>query len=808
VNDLRYGLRMIAKRPGLSAISIIALGLGLGLTTTMWSIVYGVLLRPLPFDNAGRIMAVQRSSAASPRSRQNVDIRDFDAWRSEETAFEEMGGFSGALITLSGDGKPERYRGSYLTPNTMHVLRVPRPHLGRFFTDDDDDLGSAPVLLLGYDVWRARFNGDSTILGRMLRVKGRGIEVIGVMPPGFGFPDYDVMWMPLVVDRARIDPDNPPQVEVFGRLKPGVSITRAREDLRTVDRSLAAGTDARDGRVLPVVEPFAENALGREPRAVLFTMLAAVLGVLIIACSNVANLLLARVAARSKEIAVRRALGANRWRIASQLVAETMVLSVAGALAGLAIAVVGVRLFNDGLYTHIRDVPFFIRIEVDLPVLAGVAALTLLASLLAGALPALQATGASFTDVLKDEGRGATSLRLGSFSRGLVVAELALTGALLIASGFMIQSVIARGRIDRGVPADNVFTAKLALLESGEVAGRNRRQAWEDLLLRLEALPGQHGVALMSTLPGMTAGITIFEIDGRRYVPDGDRPRTRIVSVSPGFFRSFDLRPLEGRALAATDTRDSPPVAAVTASFAARHFPGASAVGARVRQGNGRFPSPWRTIVGVIPDIWYQGDSDDGVADVMLVPFIQLAFGQPYNIAIAGDGGDPLRFTEPVRRAVGELDPDQSMFEVRSLKKAMDDEGWFFNIFGALFSVFGAAALFLAAIGVYGVMAFSVTRRTQEIGVRMALGADHRDVLLLFMRQGARQVAIGLAIGVALAIPLSRGLEPILFRVNTTNPAIYFLVALLLAATGLFATFIPARRATRIDPMVAMRPDQ
>ncbi|MDA1081637.1 MAG: ABC transporter permease [Gemmatimonadetes bacterium] len=311
----------------------------------------------------------------------------------------------------------------------------------------------------------------------------------------------------------------------------------------------------------------------------------------------------------------------------------------------------------------------------------------------------------------------------------------------------------------------------------------------------------------MSTLPGMGAGVTLFEVEGRHYELDSDRPRARLVAVSPGFFRAFALSPLAGRAFGAADVIGGPPVAVVTATFAARHFPGASAVGSQVRQGNGRFPIPWRTIVGVVPDVWYQGNSDDGVSEVLLIPLFQSGMQQPFSVAVAGDGGDPLRFTDPVRRAVAELDPDQAVFEVRSLEKAIDDEGWFFYIFGALFAAFGAAALFLAAIGVYGVMAFSVTRRTQEIGVRMALGANGPDVLRLFVWQGGRQVGIGLAIGVALAIPLTRGLEFILFRVNTKDPAMFVLVVVLLAVTGLVATFIPARRAARVDPMVAMRHD-
>jgi predicted permease len=531
-------------------------------------------------------------------------------------------------------------------------------------------------------------------------------------------------------------------------------------------------------------------------------MMGAVLGVLLIACSNVANLLLARAAARTKEVAVRTALGASRWRIVSQLLAESMVLSLCGALAGLGIAVYGVRLFTDAI-TNATTIPYYIVMKVDLPVLLFVTAITFVAGVIAGVLPALQATGAKISDVLKDESRGSSSMRLGRFSKGLVIAEIALAGGLLIASGFMIQSVVQRSRFDYGVPTRTIFTSRIGLFEAAYPDSASRQLFWNGLLQRLEGLPSQHGVALTSSLPGSGTGTRRFAIEGATYSSDRDRPRARVAAVSPGFFGTFALHALEGRLLGTGDIGGAMPVAVVTKNFASRFFPGVSPLGRRVRFGGADSPAPWLTIVGVMPNVWYQG-TDDNTPETILTPIGQADY-RFLSVAVATDGGDPLRFADPVRAAVAAVNPDLPIYFVRTLQRGIDDNGWFYRVFGVLFSVFGFAALLLAAIGVYGVMSFSVARRTQEVGVRMALGAGGRDVLQMFVRQGAVQVGIGLMLALGLAVLLSKGLRIVLFQVNTSNPVMFAGVMGALALTGLVATFIPARRAARVHPMEALR---
>jgi predicted permease len=441
--------------------------------------------------------------------------------------------------------------------------------------------------------------------------------------------------------------------------------------------------------------------------------------------------------------------------------------------------------------------------KVDFPVLLFVTGITFVAGVIAGVLPALQATGAKISDVLKDESRGSSSMRLGRFAKGLVIAEIALAGGLLIASGFMIQSVVQRSRFDYGVPTRSIFTARIGLFEATYPDSASRQQFWNGVLQRLEGLPSQHGVALTSNLPGGGTGTRRFGLEGVTYNTDQERPRARFAAVTPGYFATFSLHALEGRLIGPGDLGGAMPVAVVTRNFATRYFPDGSPLGRRIRFGGADSPAPWLTIVGVIPNVWYQG-TDDNTPETILSPIAQADY-RFLSVAVATDGGDPLRFADPMRAAVGELNPDLPIYFVQTLQRAIDNNGWFYRVFGVLFSAFGFAALLLAAIGVYGVMSFSVARRTQEVGVRMALGAGGRQVLAMFLRQGGVQVGTGLMIGLGLAVLLSKGLKIVLFQVDTKNPLMFAGVMGALALTGLIAIFIPARRAARVHPMEALR---
>lgn len=800
LQDIRYGFRQVIKHPGLAAISILALGLGLGLTATVWSINYGALLRGLPFEESDRLIHLERTRPSRDIESYGVPIHDFTEWRVAQRSFEDLAAFYEGTVNVSGGAdRPERFEGAFVTPSTFRLLRVPAM-LGRTFTEEEARPNAGPVVVLGYELWQNRFGGDSAIVGRTLRANGTTAEIIGVMPRGFLFPTNARLWLPL-----RLDPHATPwgegqTLEVMGRLKPGVTMTQALREFDVVCRRIGQEHPEQNDGVGPLMKPFTEEYIGEEPTRMLWTMMGAVFGVLLIACSNVANLLLARAASRTKEVAIRTALGARRRRIVAQLLTESLVLAGVGALLGIAIAWVGVRLFNNAIAN--TEPPFWIVIRVDGPVLAFVAATTVLSALIAGVVPALQATRLNVHDVLKDESRGSSGMHLGKFSKGLVVAELALSCGLLVGAGFMIQSVAKLRNFDYGIETRNVFTTRIGLFEATYADSASRQRFWTDLLQRLEAMPGQRGVALATVLPGLEGWRQPFAVEGKAYATDRDYPETRRVVVSPGYFPTFGLGAVEGRALGPGDIGGALPAAVATRNFARRHFGAESPIGRRIRIGRSDSRDPWLTIVGMVPDVWYQG-TDDQLPEVV---FTAVAQGDYRFLSVAmAAGGSPMALAEPVRAQVAALDPDQPTYFTRTLEQAIDQNAWFYGVFGTLFMVFGFAALFLATVGVYGVMSFAVSRRTQEVGVRMALGAGARDVLALFLRQGALQVGLGVTIGLGLAVLLAQGLRIILFQVDTKSPFMFAVVSATLAATGLLAVFIPARRATRVDPMVALR---
>ncbi|MDP3774920.1 MAG: ABC transporter permease, partial [Gemmatimonadales bacterium] len=693
----------------------------------------------------------------------------------------------------------ERYQGAFISPSAFRMVRVPAM-LGRAFTEDEARPDAPGVILLGYNVWKNRFASDRSIVGRSVRANGQTVTVIGVMPEGFKFPMAEELWLPLRLDPIRLKRGDGQSLEVFGRLKPGVSEDRAMLEFTTIARRLAEQYPETNKGVGAVMKPYTEEYIGEEPRALLFTMLGAVFAVLLIACSNVANLLLARAAVRTKEVAIRTALGASRWRVVSQLLAEALVLSAVGAVMGIGIAWVGTTLFNNAIAD--TQPPFWIDIRLDGTVLLFVSAITLVSTLIAGTLPALQATGANVNEVLKDESRGSSSFRLGKFSKGLVVAEIALSCGLLVAAGLMVKSVVKLKTFDYGVSTRDVFTARIGLFEAAYPDSLKRQQFWSGLVQRLESKPGVRGVALTSRLPALETGTEYVAIEGKAYATERDYPEARTAVITPSYFQTFGAGIAQGRDFTTADDGAAQAVTIVNQSFAGRFFPGESAVGRRFRTGRKDSQAPWLNVIGVVPDLSMHG-TDSSTFQGFYVPLAQRD-ARFISVAIRAQG-DPMAMAPMVRAEVAAMDPDLPIYFVMTAQQQIDQNTWFYGVFGTLFMVFGFAALFLATVGVYGVMSFAVSRRTQEVGVRMALGADAGDVLRLFLKQGAIQVGTGVTIGLGLAFLLSRMLRIILFRVEPTDPVMFGAITIVLAATGLLACFIPARRATRVDPMVALR---
>ncbi len=800
--DLRYSIRMLAKNPAMAAIAILAIALGIGLPTTMFSIVNGAL-RDLPIAEGHRVMALSRVSPSRNWTRADVPISDFEAWQAQQTSFEGIAIEATANFNLSGPGaRPERYGGAVVSMNTFELLRV-QPILGRSFAPDDANPSAPDVVILGYNIWRNRFDHDPDVIGQTVNANGTPRTIIGVMPEGFRFPNDHDLWVPLRVRSADVPRGRGTWYRTFGRLLPGVSISEANAELEGITGRLALEYPETNHDVHPIVEPFTERSVGREVSGFLYLMLTIVSFVLLIACANVTNILIARATERTREVAVRTALGASRTRVVMQLMTESLLLATAGGVLGLAIAFGGVGIFN---YASAgMEMSFWIDIKIDSASLLFILALVMVASLAAGVAPALQASRTNAQEVLQDESRGASSFRLGRFSRFLVISEIAFSCALLVASGLMIKGVLNLRTIDFGFGLDQIFVADLPVTARDYPDAGGRIQFLEELEARFSAIPGVRGATLASHLPARNGSSGSVGLDGTTSTQSDDYPMTHFAHVMPSFFDVFRITMLEGRGFGAVDRIGSTPVAVVNQRFAERFFPGQTALGHQVRQGGPRSREPWRTIIGVVANA-YMTDvvNEEPNPDGIYLPLTQGEFHFSNKIALRTDG-DPLTYTPLVRDVVESLNPNLPIAGPNTLAGDILLDKKLFEVFGRLFLLFGAAALFLASVGLYGVMSFSVSRRTKELGVRVALGAQETDVLRLVMRQGVVQLGVGLALGLALAAALSRAMSMAFFQVDPWDKSIFILIAALLSATGLLATIIPARRATRVDPMVALR---
>jgi predicted permease len=800
--DFKYSARMLLKAPGNTVVSVIALALGIGLTTTMFSITYGVIFRGLPFEESHRLMFLSRNNVAEDIQQMGVAVHDFLDWREQQTSFENLGGFYSGTVNVSGlEGRPERFTGAFMMSGGLDMLRVP-PLLGRLFVEGEDQPGSPHVAILGYTLWQNQFGGDPEIIGHTVRMNGEVTTIVGVMAQGFFFPMNHQLWVPYRQDPSQMERGEGTGLAVFGRLKDGVSREVAQAELSTIAQRLAMEYPETNEGVGATVNPYTDEFVGSELSALLYTMLAAVFLVLVIACVNVANLLLARVSVRSKELAIRSALGAGRWRIVTQFLSETFTLAVVGAGLGLLIAWVGIRLWDNAVAQ--AEPPFWMVFQLDGSVLLFAVALTVVAAVMAGILPALKASGAKVNEILKDESRGTSSLRIGKLSKSLVVAEIALSCGLLVAAGLMIKSVVNLGNLEFGFETENVMTARVGLFVSDYPDEIVRLQFYEELVARLDAHPMVSVASLSSGLPTTgRGGRPNFAVEGEIYEADQDYPRARQIIATPNHFETFGVSVLQGRDFGTQDTRDNLPVALVNLPFAERYFPGESPIGRRIRVGESESEEPWLTIVGVVPDM-YLDPPENEEPEGFYVPLSQ-SDARFLSIAVRPAGGGPSALAPVLRDEVMAVDSDLPIYWVRTVAEEVAENTWFYKVFSTLFVVFGAAALFLGAVGLYGVMAFYVSRRTQELGVRMALGAQASDVLKLVLKQGLLQLGLGLFLGLGIAALLSRGLEIILFEVEPWDPAIFFLITVVLFVVGMLATYVPARRATLVDPVQALR---
>jgi len=800
--DLRLGVRMLAKHPTLSIVSILTFGLGIGLTTTVFSIVNGVMFKGLPIPDADRVVAVTNTNPSRNIRKMRVSIQDYMVFQERQTVFESFGACSTEAINLAWEGeRPERLSAGLCSSSAFDTLRV-RPVLGRTVRADENRPGAEPVIILGYDVWRDRFGSSTNILGKTVRANGVTRTIIGVMPKGFAFPAYEKLWIPLTIDPLATKRGAGPSYPLIARLKNGVSIKEAMTQVAAIAAQLEKEYPESNRGIGATVRPYAENFLGSQIYPMLFTMFGAGIGVLLIACVNVANLLLARTSLRTREVAVRIALGASRSRVLSQLLTEALVLAFIGGIVGFCLSAGFMKWFVTAI--TVDPPPFWITFELDHRVMLFILCITVSASLFAGLFPALQATRSNVSETLKDETRGSTGLRLGRFSTGLVVAEIAVSCGLLFAAGLMIKSIVQLKSIKMPFTTERILTARINLPRLQYPNDAACIKFYEELLPRLQAIPGVEAATLSDGLPAAGNGTVAVQIEGRTYTRDSDYPVVREGDVTPGYFQTFQTKVLQGREFTAADRPESLRVAVANESFVRTFFPGGDALGKRIKKGRHDAAGPWITIIGVVPDMLMEGiGNNDQSPAGYYIPISQSDVTNFVSIGLR-TAGDPMAVTPQVRSAVASLNADLAIYDVLSMKDVILRQTWAYTVFGTLYLAFGISALFLAAAGLYGVMSFAVTQRTREIGIRAALGAQGGQLVFLVMKKCILQLAVGLALGFGLAMLAAGPLQPGLYHVGARDPMVSATVTLALAAAGLFASFIPARRATKIDPVVAL----
>lgn len=802
MNDLSLALRQLRRKPGDNGLAIGALGLALGLLTTQFSLVETVLLRPMPFPEAHRLLHIGLQSEHDlPDQWQPMAMRDFLAYREGQTSFEALAAFRLADVTLSRHGgPPQRDEGAAVSANFFDVLRV-RPLLGRAFLPGEDQPGAPGLVVISQDLWEQEFGRAADVVGRVIHVNGEPATLIGVMPDGFRFPVQQRLWTNL-----REGPRDPreagvPRVEAMGRLKPDVSRRRAVANLTVVARQLEAlYPETNRGLNRLLVQPFARAYAGVGAAAIALTLQAMTLFVLLLACANVANLLLARLAGRQRELAVRTALGASRGRLMRQMVVESGVLAAAGGVAGLLLAAWGVNLLNHHVLGHV-DVPFFIRFELNGSVLAAAMLAAMVAALVAGIVPAWQAGRTDVHATLKDGSRGDTGLGPGRFARGLVVAQVALACALVVAAAMMAENVWRARSARLTANPGNLLIGRIELNDRAHPENADRVRFFERLLDGVRRLPGVAAVAVSSRDLVNSATYARFEKEGDAYAHANERPGAWLEVVSREYFDVVGVQALEGRVFDATDLPDRPMVAVVNSSLAHQHWPGESPLGKRLRlDGAG---AVWATIVGVVPDLCLEGLSNNDPPSGYYLLQDQQGWATMHLLVRGKASAQAL---EPaVRAAVEALDPDQPIHNLGTLPFHAERRLRVITLVGTMAVVFALAAAGLAALGIYGVMAVSVSRRTREFGIRLALGSDRRGLLRLVMGLALRQLGVGLTAGLLLAFLLTRPLVPLLSGGVTGDPRIYGGVAAMIAFVALAACRLPARRATRVDPMLALR---
>ena len=813
--DLRYGARMLLKNPGITLVVILALALGIGANTAIFSVVDSVLLQPLPYEESDRLVFLNETAKSMDEI--SVSYPNFSDWRNQTQMFEKIGVYNRGSYNLTGVGEAERIVTGQMSADLFAALRV-NPAMGRLYTNDEDKPGATPVVVLSHALWQRRFGGQSGILNQQLTLNNKSYTVIGIMPEGFQYPSRVEMWVPvgqLSGDASWQSRGNHPGLYGVARMKPGVSLEQAKAEMNTIGANLAnqyPDSNAGNGiGVRPLLEIFVGDI--RRPLWVLF---AAVAFVLLIACANIANLLLARAQSRQKEMAIRAAMGAGRWRIARQLLTESVLLALIGGTLGMLVAQWGIKLI---LYISPDAIPRAKEISLDWRVLAFTIGLSFVTGILFGMVPALQAGVVDVHETLKETGRGTSGKHW--LRSSLVVVEVATTLVLLIGAGLMIRSFYRLQKVNPGFSYDRLTSFSVSLPEKKYVTADQRGQFFNRLLENLRSLPGVESTAAASGLPlGNNGWQTSFVIDGRPLPPREQTPLMEACLVTPDYFRAMNIPLKRGRFFDDHDNRASLEgkdlsklnelqrevaalnVIVIDEEFAGRYWPNEDPVGKRIRLGQ-ESDAPVLTVLGVVGRVKMDGLSQDTKRVQGYFPFAQV----PNNdmTVILKAAGDPNQLIAGVRQQVKTIDADQPIYGIRTMDEIRAESVAPERLNLTLLSIFAGIALVLAIVGIYGVMSYSVTQRTHEIGIRMAIGAQPRDVFRMVLGQGMMLALIGVALGLVGAFGLTRLMTTMLFGVEPTDPMTFAAIAILLTAVALIACYVPGRRATRVDPVISLR---
>jgi putative ABC transport system permease protein len=792
---------MLLKNPGFTLVAVLAIALGIGANTTIFSCVNALLLNPFSFDNQERLIMLWERVPEAGVKRGSVAPGNFADWRDQSKSFEETAAVHKRAFNLTEGDQPERVSGARVSPRFFAVLNVQAAR-GRTFTDEEGQPGHEQVALVKQSLWERRYGSDPNLVGRQIMVDGKSFTVVGILPKEFNFPvNGSELWTPLAFDaKEQVGRENH-YLEVIGRLKPGVTKAQAQAEIDSISqKSQAEFPETNSGRS-GLVEGLNESYT-RGSRVYLNVLMGAVVFVLLIACANVANLLLVRSTSRQKEIAVRMALGGSRWRLIRQLLTESIVLACVGGVLGLLFSVWGIEFIKGGIPPGFTQyIPGWEKLQLDTSVLLFTLVVTLLTGAVFGLAPALQATRLNLNESLKESGKGASSGASRNRLRSLlVVSEVALSLVLLVGAGLMIRSFVQLIRSDLGINPNNVLTMELSIPRLKYPEEQQRINFYQELVGRIRNLPGVEHTAAVNYVPmGRSSSSSNFRIEGQPVPPKGKEPYAKYQVITPAYFDATGTSLRQGRAFTEQDKKESPAVVIINERLARRYFPAGDALGKRMIFGEKEGPLE---IVGIAADV--KNEDLEEEADLTAYrPFLQDPW---WSMAlVVRTNSDPSQFAPLVRNEVRAVDPEQPVYNIKTMQQIVEESIAAKRLAMVMLGFFAFGALLLAAIGIYAVMSYAVTSRSNEIGIRMALGAQPRDILNLIIKQGLILTLIGVGLGLVGALALTRAMTEILYGVKATDPLTFGGISLLLSIVAFVACYIPARRATRVDPMVALR---